>query len=346
MAIDDSEVVKVTDFQHERNIAELHRRVLAYNRVLFFIPYKGRGISAYHLDTGQMEFFLPSDRKEIHASDAFIHKETIWILPRVLDQPLYEFNITHKRFYKYEEWNNRLLKLLNITDKHILSLSATCFLDRIMWTVIYNTPYVIRTELMSGNVDIYYLSDELRLRGIAYDEGKHWLTMEKGGDLLYIDFLAGNAEIFHIDTSNDASFMNLIIDEKSVLVLPCRNSNIYKIDKRQQTVSVIKDNLKQNEIKKSLPLYMGWIKGDNGLLILPSAGDNILKCTAEYEPKLKILPQKLKCEGSVFYERNNDFFMNYIENIDTLTSILEPHLDSETFGAVIWRYIKNNSGSI
>ena len=343
MRLDNNETVKIAEFPNEDNIFELHRKVIVYNRILFFIPCRGRGISAYHLDTGKMEYFIPDDRNEIHACDAFLDDEVLWILPRNLSQPLYEFNIEQGVFYKHDEWNKTILKLPGISEKQILSLKSTCFIDKTMMTVISDTPYVIKTHIKDGITDIYYLSDEIRLRGITYDEGNYWLTLSKGGSVLYADFINKEVKIIDLDFSEKASFMNIIVDEQnqSIIVLPCNDTDIYRFYKNKNEAFVYKSDFKPNKDKLKLSLYMGWLKDENEILLLPSAKDYIEKYNSANEYKTSCNIRELKCKSNFYNELDYRSLNNFIDTVKYFNSMVKCNDKMNTYGNLIWEKTKD-----
>lgn len=339
--LDNNEIIKLAEFPHEDNIFELHRRIIVHDRVLFFIPYKGKGISTYHLDNDNMDYFIPDDGNDIHASDAFLDGDIIWIIPRTLNQPLYEFNIRQGIFYKHEEWNNRILKIFGINHNNILSLTSTCFFDKTMMTVLFNTPYVIKTNIITGNIDIYYISSEYPLRGISYDRGNYWLTLAKGGSVLYIDFETNNVKIIDLDTSSNAVFMNVIVDNQSVILLPCKDTNIYRICKDTNLSYKYINNMKVNKTKSSLPLYLGWIKDEDDLLLLPSADDKIIRYNKENEQEIDFISKKLKEKSIGFIEQSDLTLIDFVLTAKSYQSIVKSNIDKNSYGSEIWERTKN-----
>lgn len=337
--IDNNEMVRVAEFPEEDDIFELHRKVIVYNRVLYFIPYKGNGISTYNLDTHEMDYFTPHDENELHASDAFLEDDIIWILPRSLNQPLYEFNITHKKLYPHEEWNNRILKLYGLTNNHILSLTSTCFVNSTMMTVIYNTSYVIKTSIKTWNIESFYISDEYHLRGIAYDAGSYWITLSKGGSILYVDLNHNRINIIDLDCSGSAVFMNAIVDDQSVILLPCKDTGIYRIDREQKQSYLYQYDIRLNKAKQHLPWFMGWMKDENRLYILPSAVDEIVEYNREKEKKVDFILRDFKHLSISMYESGHQSLLRFLEIVDSYHYIDKSHNDSNTHGKKIWEVI-------
>ncbi|TAH69980.1 MAG: hypothetical protein EWM47_05960 [Anaerolineaceae bacterium] len=342
MHVDDNEIIKLAVFMCEENTCEIHRRIITYNRVLFFIPFKGNVISSYDLDTEVMEYYLPAGVKEIHASDAFLDGNKIWILPRQLDQPLYEFNIEQKIFYKHEEWNNKLLNIFDVTENNILSLTSTCLVNKTLMTVVYNTAYIIKTDLTTGEIELYHLSDNLRLRGIIYDNGHYLLTLAIGGAILCVDFASKTIDYIKLDTSKKAIFMNLIVDDQYIIVLPCKNSNIYKVYKNQNLTCILEDDKCQFNDKSNLPMYLGWIKDGDELLILPSAGNDIVRHDVLNEKEVEFFSERVRPQSSVIYERNETSLNSFIGNINAINSVVNPNIDCVSNGKIIWKTIVNS----
>jgi len=341
MNLNNNELIRLAEFPNEDNIFELHRRIIFHNRLLFFIPYKGKGISAYHLDTGKMDYYIP-DGKEIHASDAFLDGEIIWIIPRNLNQPLYEFNVEQGTFYKHEEWNSNILKIPGINENNILSLTSTCFFNKTMTTVLYNTPYVIKTDIRAINdMEIYCLSDEYPLRGIAYDDGSYWMTLARGGSVLHVDFINKDIKVIDLDTCDRTIFMNLIVDNDAIIVLPCKDSYIYKFYKNgNSSYKYITDN-KPNMAKMDLPLYMGWIKDGNDLFLLPSAGDSIEKYNSENEYKADFNISEVICKSNIFYETDDRSLSDFVDIVKYYKNLIRFDEIKNTYGRLIWESTKD-----
>lgn len=338
MRLDSNEMTKIAEFQYEKNISELHRKVIIHDRVLFFVPYKGSGISSYHLDTNKMDYVIPSYGGEIHASDAILVDDTIWVIPRELSQPLYELNIKRCMLYKHEEWNNKLHKIIGITRKHILSFTSTCIVGKAMLTVIYNTPYIIKTELTTGDIELFHISENVGLRGITADNNGYWLTLAKGGSILYVDFISNKIEHIKLDLSKDATFMNIIVSEEFIIILPCKNTKIFKLYKKQQTAFVIEDRIDHNKVNRNLPLYMGWLKDEQGLIFLPCVGGDIVRCSAENESKIEFISENVKRQGIIFHETNDNSLFSFIGTVKLLNGAYkqEVNVDDETYGEIIW----------
>jgi len=338
--IDNNEMVKLAEFSEEDNIFDLHRKIIVYNRTLYFIPLKGKGISKYHLDTHEMEYFIPDDRNEIHASNAFLDNNVIWILPRNLSQPLYEFNIVHKKFHQHKEWNEKILKLYGLENNHILSLASSCFADKTMMTVISNTPYVIKTSMQTWKIETYCISNKYRLRGIAYDSGNYWITLSKGGSILYVDINGKKINMIDLDTSSNAAFMNIIADDQSVIILPSKDTKIYRIDKKLNQSYIYDIDMRQNLAKKHLSWCMGWLKDEDGLYILPCAGDEIEKYDINKEKQVDFILKDVQYQSFSVSESEEHSLTHFLETIDSYQCIVKSNYKINSYGKMIWKAIE------
>lgn len=162
-------------FVNEKNISELHQKVIQINNKIFFIPNRGMGITIYDTITNKQDYvIIERFNGNDFVMDAVVINNKIYILYNNINIGMLAFD-TDTYELSYETWH-----IDSIKNKVKCSNIVTWFYylkvyNGVIWTVISGTPYIVSLDVINMRVSTYNVGSDIQLVDIVYDNDYFWL---------------------------------------------------------------------------------------------------------------------------------------------------------------------------
>lgn len=216
----------------------LHRRVFFNESSLFFIPYRGRGISEYNLMTKEMNYFPlfnNSNKKLFYYSQAHLIEDGILLVP---ENEKTDFIIFYLKKRKCKILNGiweSIKKILPDGKEVLFDAEASLIINNCLVLVPWGLNYVLKVDWISGCVSKNELTKNVQLRNIYYDERFYWFTLLKSYSILRCN-LCFDEIIEYKNKKSDNSkmpYMCFAQINNMQFVLPCTEKEILRINEQE-----------------------------------------------------------------------------------------------------------------
>lgn len=317
--LDTYEVNYVGSFKGEDVWQEnLHRRVIRYKDVLFFIPYSGKGICTYNLITKEMGFIpIDSENNIIRVADAILDGNFLWMFPGIAGQPLLILNMDTLEVVKKPEWNEKAMACMHENADLVFDISNVCRVGRKIWLAPCDISKILEFNMDTNNFQVHTIDDNYIMKSISYDGNNFWLTFANSKDVLSWEPVSKNIMVYRegsVTEKANCPYMNVIFNNDDVLVLPSSEEYIMKADKK--TGSLIPINSYPQGFKRirNYTLFKGYTKKDGKILLYPRSGNQMLvmDCnTYEMTGNELIAPEQF--DGTFYHNLLQDKIKNEME---------------------------------
>lgn len=266
----------------------MHRKIIKYKDYLYFIPNEASGISKYDLKTKEIKFYK-SDMDFLILSDAIVFGNTLYLIPRLLNQPLYLFEMDKCIFIKNESWNQRIFSELACDENS--QAMRSCIIEKTIWTLMKNINVLIETHL-NLECSIYRFENNFLIHDIASD-GKNLLMISQEEDTV----VRWNKNHGFVDKYVLTSYRkNKIRDGDcidyrfgNIIILPQRGNEFCVINPNGKIIALEIPSIKRvdDKAREQMPLFGGFSFYGNEVYFLPWAADKLYVFSLDtYEIKL------------------------------------------------------------
>lgn len=311
------------------------RKIIKLEDTFYFFFENSRNIYTWEINSkssGQYGNETESDKREVVVSDAFLIKETIWIIPGWSDQPLRCFCVDTEEMQEYVSIEQQLEKF-GIVLEHRQVIDVAIDAENVIWYVLNGKPYIISHDVELNEWEVHVLGEEEHLSGIYCDEKDLWICFTDKSDFIswnprngVLDTYTIQVDRLNMEENDPYHFICSYKD--NIYVIPYFDNDIFIINKQTKEVSPTNFLLNYNHTevrpRPPVPLFFGFVRREKMLIVLPYSIDKIVvidmesgslryiegrKSLIEYSDYLKAVYQKNIDESDVLLEGHLGFYL-------------------------------------
>lgn len=233
----------------------LHNKVHYYKGNVVFCPDNAEGVHVYNIEEDYLKYYDFSCYKKSRSRciDSFLNGSKLWLFFAYAEQPLIVFDLedfTHRAIY----WTDGILPKNIIDRKKQILWSRLEIFNRIIYGVIWDSPYIVQFDMDSNEINIISLEDEeRRLSGIATDGETFWLTELRKTHVIKwkpsekIEVIELKKDHFEL---REIVYCEIIYYEKKVILVPNSGENILYVSSEEEELDIF-CKLPENFVKLS-----------------------------------------------------------------------------------------------
>lgn len=268
----------------------LHSHIICHDNILYFIPYKGKGISSYNIMTGEAGFIdLTRNFNYVEYSAILKYENNYIIIPNNQKYPFLLWNITDNNFYDMKNINNIIERHFKHKKFNIDMYGAILEENRLYITFI-GTSQIGVFDLDNNTVKWLYFED-YKLANLTYSNPYIWISTMTG-DIISININNyNNKKYYKLLDSDTREFFRCVEIDGNIFALPCMNNNIWYYSKQNNEWKSLEYYMpeKFNRIVPEKALIMSCCQYNDRVYFFPRAGSGII-CKEKTKAKMEVIP--------------------------------------------------------
>lgn len=259
---------------------DMHCRCIRVRDELYFIPVNGKGISIYNFMTGKQTFVEVSNQVKRLFANAHAVGETILLIPFSTDVPFMVLDTISKTIDAQNHICSMLQDEAGVGDTMLFDLHSTVVFENSLFAVIFNTNIVMQIDLKNLHIVLHRLLTTCALRNIYMEKGKCYMTTLNNLAVVVWNYYTGEC-IDCLLKGEDKTFSYIAITRYNdrLLLLPDRAEHILELKDGQSEWKINEKIIPSSffRIKKKNSLFLGHIFYGEELLLLPRAGNGLIR---------------------------------------------------------------------
>lgn len=307
----------ITVFEQETpGEKDLHHQIIAIDNKLYFIPFMGRGISKFDLDTGKMEFIKLFQNGVNSIASAFLYEGKLLLIPMHCLEQLSYLDLDTDEI---EEIDISELKEAVGNERDInalFDLQGACLIDKQLILVLYNRDCYFEIDLDSMEVQKYTVEAGAKLDNVFFDGCDLWINSAISTEVYRIVYETRQIKKYNIPDINRCKrpFYSVNRINGKLILLPYEEQMIYWFNEEEDSWSRLEgiDWEEKRKLDLSCPLSWRIRERNNKYLLFPVALKEIyaLNDRLELEEKIMLIPSdEMEMKGL-----NKKYFQYCIDN--------------------------------
>lgn len=281
-----------------KNQVFLHRRVVNIEESLFFIPYRGRGISEYNIREKKYTFYRVMCKGNIVSySQAHLIGKDILLVP-VNDEA--DFAIFH-----YAERNIEYLPKLWENIKRVISgevlfdvFSSVYCTNKLIITV-WNSNVVLEIDMESFDVTVHKIGKDYCFRNISNIDGRYWLTQLRTDVIVSFSDAFTDIKEYECKETDDVEYSSFRVIKagNSIVAIPADSGTLWKFNDTKGCFEKISLEFPKDCWDLAIQgLYFtgSLVNSDNELVLLPKKCKFLLVISKDVH---SVTPYKIEVEN-------------------------------------------------
>lgn len=253
----------------------IHNSVIEKDGCLFFLPYRGHGISKFNLKTNEISFVNVCDSTK-YASFCVpvVDEQEVYLIPTDLDHMSYKYDSESREFVEDYVLTEKLRKWVEGKPSYC-DLNGCCANNHNIYVSLFNTNKVLQIDLHNDKTNEISLDSAIGIGNIIVFDSALWVVSWEGDKCWKCSLEGELLEEFVL--SNDTEYrgyQNFIKYYDKLFLLGCHQDVLSIYDGIKWTQVVLPDEF--NRITK-WSLFAGAEIINEELYLLPCAGNGILK---------------------------------------------------------------------
>jgi len=313
----------------------MYRCVVNNGPYLFFFPNCMGNIARYNLMTREINYFQCAERWTDLAG-AIVYHKNVWMIPKLIEQPMYLFNMESGQFVCRVDWNEQVMT--QIGEIKNARFIRVCSDSTFFWTFVKNTNIIIRTSLESGKVEVFKL-DEKNLIGAIATDGYNLFLSLMGNDAVIVKWHWKKGILNEIILKQNCNgggsdICHIACVEHKVITLPAHSGRLFIIDS-ECNVNELIIPYRRSPRDYSIgyyPLFGGYKVHNRDLYLFPDSSDRmyilhidtgdfletklVFDDVKSYYENIALVQNMWKDNESYILERPSYYHESLYENID------------------------------
>lgn len=274
------EVFHVGLFPSEAMTAEyLHRKIFCSADSLYFVPFKGCGISSYNIEKKYFNHYMIESKHGVAAySNAFQEGADIYLIPAYDGVDFAVFNCETETIQYYPQiW--REIKEVAVGEISF-DVAASLYHNGQIIASIWNTNKLLVIDMKDKKVDYMELNPTYRLRNITLCDKRYWFTMTEGDRVVSCDMKFEDVKEYSCRNLDVEKFplLQIVHAGQGYIAIPVESEYFWKLDGEQferMDLSIPADFIEDDKAEMG---YLGFeINKNDELLLYPKKGKYMVR---------------------------------------------------------------------
>lgn len=264
-------------FENQDMRENLHRQIIRYRDMLFFIPICADGIDVFNIKKQCFEDTIKSnfDEKVTNRIALQISDEIVWLFPQNIKESLYVLHTNMKTVEYLLGWKEEIENAFSDNDTYLVSASGICADGGKIYVAIYNKGIILEINRETLRIRKIFFDEKYHFVSINCLEGKLYLTeMESAGILQVEDDKARNKiENKEIDDVS-IPYCGMVPVGNGFLVIPYHLNDFCILDIKRKKLQ--NAGIHFNKRDSSEPCFFTWQIYEENVFLYPARAQSIL----------------------------------------------------------------------
>ena len=254
--------------------ANLHSHVILHEKRMYFIPFSGRGISIYDLNSKKMDFVSMTDIMDSNANIAvaLLKDNKIYLFPYYTRSN--DFMVFDLESKEISTWNEMTIKVKKLGLNSFCDFFGAVLRGNELLMVIFGTGVVLKYNFEENNLKKMLFAD-YRFGNVSLVNDDYYITACDG--CIYRLDEDGNLSLELNTESKERYFFKLCENNDYLYAVPCFGQHIFM--KKNNSEWTCMEHLMPKEferIQSGEPLIWGHANNGKKLFLFPKTGNGIL----------------------------------------------------------------------